>query len=404
MTAGAPSIADTSPDRAAIAGCAFYAFGALMVLILPLYVGLAAEALRLSPTQLGMLAAAEASGGVVSSLAGPWWIARVNWRVAAAGAIVVMIAGALATAFATDFLSLMILRTATSVLGAGVIYTLGIAILSQTTSPDRQFAIGGGAQALVPAMILLVGPSLSDRFGLQGVMILVAVLFASMLPLLHRVPLRGGTEGESTAIADALGSSAKRAGVLLLLSALLLTAATNAYWAFAERIGEAAKLDHTTVGAWLAASAAIGVAAAAAAAIAAMHLSRNLSFLLGSIGMALGMLAVITGVTNITFAISVIALFFFSVFLTPFQFGAIAIADGSGTGRLAVLAPAAQSIGVMIGPILAGVLVTNGRYSSASEVALGLLVLTFATFVAGVAMLNPVRLGLPELVSVSQAD
>ena len=360
------------------AGAALYAAGALVVLISPVFVGAMAERFALDAAQIGLLAGGEATGGVVASLTSPYWLARVDQRSAAIAALIVMIAGAAAAAVTPTFEALLLVRLITSVAGGGVAYAVGIAWLSAAQSPDRAFAIGGGVQALAPALLLIVSPILLKAGGLTALMGAVALLFACALIV------TAATRHGACTVRISEGAQARvpfgAATIALLVSAFALAAATQAYWAFADVLGSESGIPGATISNALALAAMAGLPAAALAAWCAQRIGARASFRIGTAGfaLALGQLAFVAH--PLGFVAAAIAVFFFSVFLTPFQFGALTRAD-AGSPRSAALAPAAQSVGVMVGPLVAGQsAAAASTFLAAVWVAIALLALNWIGF------------------------
>lgn len=339
-------------------------------------------ALDLSAGQIGQLAAVEAVGGISASLTAPFWITRYRWRLIAMFSLTVMIIGALATAVASSFDQIIIARLLSSVLGAGPTYALGVAAISTSNHPDRDFAIGGGIQSALPAMILFAAPAFSGAQGLHHIALLLACLFAAGLFATPNLRHHGNHPVAAPKVAelptDVQSGPARPLAFLLLISAFSLAACTQAYWAFSERVGASASLSHSFVGQMLGMSTLISILSSVVAARLANRVRRDIIFSVGACLFLFCLILVLMETKSWSFGISVIAVSFFGVLLTPFQFGAITEADPSG--RSAVLTPAAQSLGVMTGPLAAGYLISGESYILAALASAVFLVIAWLTF------------------------
>jgi len=368
-----------SPAAHLSAGAAFYALGALMVIASPVFVGMVAERLSLSPAEIGFVVGAEASGGIVASLTGPLWLTRLSARHVALFGIVVMVAGALLTASATGFTDLLLIRSAFSILGAGPVYALSIPLLARLPDPHRAFAIAGGAQALVPALVMVILPWTSAGWGFGAAMVVLAVVLASGLLFLGGVPAWPAGRSEA---APLLGGGMRSVGglriPLLLFTVFSLVAGTQAFWAFSERIGDAKGIGAEGIGAALGAATLFGIFGSLAAALSARHMSSRTQFVAGCVACAIGPLVILVDTTRVGFVAAAFLIFFASVFATIFQLAAIA--EWDPTGRTAVLVPATQSLGVIAGPVLTGFVVGDGDFARAALVAVAFFTATALVF------------------------
>jgi predicted MFS family arabinose efflux permease len=369
--------ATASLSRLPLAGYTFYALAPLLVNASPVFIGLLAGRFTLSPAQMGLLAAIEASGGVVASLTAPYWINRIDWRACGIASAFVMTLSLLATIVVPNFETLIVVRLIGAIFGGGVIYALSVALIGRLGNPDRHFAVGGALQAVMPAVLMAAVPYVRAINGgtlalaLFGAALSVAILAARTIE--HRPHLQG-TVPERMPSKRAIGP----AGAHLLASLFLVSAAAGAFWTFAEKLGEQAGLAHAEADPILAIGPVLGIFGAAIAAWLAMRFRRQR--LLGcAMVVFLTVLAFAAArLTPITFAIAAIGVFSLWAFLTPFQFGAIANEDPRG--RALVLALAAQSMGVVIGPLASGLVIKCTDYSGVLWIAGSFVILAWIAF------------------------
>ena len=106
------SNAGSSRDRPASIA-AIVLLGAVAVAgfnIQPMYLGALADHLGFSAEQLGLIAGAEIAGGALAGVAAISWVRRWNWQRVALVALLVLGIGNIASAYVTNFESLVVIR------------------------------------------------------------------------------------------------------------------------------------------------------------------------------------------------------------------------------------------------------------------------------------------------------
>ena len=88
--------------------------------ILPIFLGAAAEDFGLAPDKIGFLSAIETGALAFTSLLGPLWIKRFNWRSMAMVATTIILAGNLLTMTVKSYEALLIVRMLTGLFGEGM--------------------------------------------------------------------------------------------------------------------------------------------------------------------------------------------------------------------------------------------------------------------------------------------
>jgi predicted MFS family arabinose efflux permease len=325
--------------------------GATIFVIQPLFLGTLMAERGFSAAQVGALAAMELGASTVSGIVAVVWITRWSWRVVAAVALLVSIAGnALSTQIA-DYTLLAGVRIVTAFFGISVAYVLGVTALGRSSRPERNFSLAVVGQVGFGALALFMGPLLTDRFGVAGVLAPAIALPAVVLALVRHLPRGRPASAASLPLPGARGSTS---ALTLLAVQVLWYVGLGAVWAFSERIGTDAGLDGATIGQALS----VGMVASIAGSLTAMRLGirfgREWPFALAVIAQAGSMLLFLLAAQEGLFFAAAVLFNLTWNFALPYLLGAIAVADASG--RLTALVPAAQGLGLGLGPAVGGML------------------------------------------------
>ena len=378
---------NTGERRAVLAARAawlLYALAPLITYITPVYLALLAQQVPLTEREIGLLAGAESLGGVIAALTARWWIPRVNWRAAALAGLLVMIAGIVATAFTRSPDLLLVIRV------------IAIVVLSESAAPDRNFAYAFAAQLVIGLVVLLLLPVAGDALGWTGVIILLAGCFVTALPLVGLLPKRAANPAAFLVPAASL----TRPSWLLLLSIALLSASTQASWAFSEVLGSDVGMSLSGMSQLLVGSTVLAVVGSLAAAPIGQRIGRLRAFIGGTaiILLCVFPLYLVLGPTSYIsyYLIGACA----SAFIAPFQLGALA--GQKDASAAASLMPAVQAAGMMAGPAAVGLTAdtSHGPLWSVS-IAVAFLLLAAPAFAAAIwsRKLNgvpPPQSGTPE--------
>ena len=143
--------------------------------------------LRWTPTELGVVAAIELAGLAAGSLSGLYWQTRWRWRRVALPSLIVAIAGNAACMVVKDYAGVCLLRALVGVSG-GLLTALYSAVLANSRSPGRIIAVTTFIQIGVEAAFMFSTTSVFERLGGSGLFILMAALFAALLPFLSWLP------------------------------------------------------------------------------------------------------------------------------------------------------------------------------------------------------------------------
>ncbi|MEJ2171748.1 MAG: MFS transporter [Woeseiaceae bacterium] len=326
--------------------------GTAPFIIQPVYLGALADHLQFSSEQLGFVAGSEISGSVIASIAAFFWVKRWNWRVVAAFALAFTFLGNLASAWVTDFHLMAATRFLTGVLGLGTAYALAVAAVSDTQKLNRNFSLAIVGQVSVGVLAFALLPPHIEAWGLKAVFVPLALLGLVMLPALRHLP-RSRMERSAVEHSAAAGSTVP--AWLALGCQWVWYVGIGGLWAFIERLGVDAGIEHAAVGRGLAVGMAVSLAGAFGAAAIGDRFGRILPLTVALLGQAASIWMIAgVGVPN-DFLVAVTLFNICWNLALPFILGTAAIADTSG--RLIVLLPMAQTTALVVGPVTAGILI-----------------------------------------------
>jgi predicted MFS family arabinose efflux permease len=349
-----------SPDSAKsiTSGVLLTLAGSAIYFLMPAYLGDMATAMALGPQQMGILGGAEIAAIAIASVLSSFWIRRVRWRTAAVVGAAVTVLGDLLTCLAHGYLPILGLRVFTGLLGEGVLYPLSFAVLGQTRDPDRSFGIALSYSVGFLAAVLLASPWLTSLMGEAVLVIILGALAAAVAAFAHWVPDPVAPAITPGAILHPTPHSATKLdlfGLWGLAGQAVWFVGPGGYWAFAERVAADGGLSPGTTATALS----VGLAAGLVGCLIPARIGGKYGRIWPVMVSTLALVAVVLG----TLLRSGAALFILYIMLfnalwnlgTAYIFGLIASADRDG--RLSVLIPASQSVGLALGPIITGYLV-----------------------------------------------
>ena len=333
------------------------ACGAAVFLVLPMLVGQLIDYRGLDESQAGLVASTYFATYLISGASAFFWMNRVNWRLAGVLAYLLMVVGLLLAMLSSGQL-LLSACFAVSGVGGGMLYALGVAVVSSTADADRNFAWVLVAQQIVAALLLLlVPPLITPLWGFAGTLAALA-LVACLLAVSYRwIPL------SRTVTSEVVANTASGAWPVrwTLFAMLLHFAALSALWAFVDRIATRNGLSEENIGSGLAISMFAGLAGALLVTRMADRFGRKLPLWFAVIGFFTVCYGFHLQFGWGQFTVLVAILSFVWNFVLAYQMGIVAGLDGDG--RYAVLIPAAQACGAMLGPAAGGWIITSAGYS-----------------------------------------
>ena len=340
-------------DGRHLVGCWVMAvLGAMPFAVQPFFLSVMSEALMLAPDQVGLLASADILGVVLASFSGFWWTRRFSHQALIKLASMSMVLGYLGLLFADTFEAVLSLRFLAGVLGHGIAFSLGTALLCRAPHPDRAIAISVVTQISFSSLLLVALPKVLLSTDIETVYWSLVAIVLVLLP-----PLR--LTNNSVRFASEAGRKAtiKPLMMWLLVALVCYQLGLSAIWAFIESIGRERQISLEQMGLMLAVILPVSMLGSIFASLLDVRLGRATPVIIATVAGAIGLL-IVANTTSITMLAAGFLLHQIAWnFGIAFVYGAIAqVSDQSGTE---ILAPGSQSLGTALGPILAGVLASS---------------------------------------------
>lgn len=320
--------------------------------VMPLLLGVLADAYGLPEGQLGNLGATYSAGATLVALTSVVWMRGGQLRVPAAFLSLVGLAALAAVAFGGSYPSFLAAFLLAGI-GFGGVYSLTIAVLARTADPNRGIGWQWGLGS-VPGIFLLYALPLvgSPGGGVRATFLLVAAANLAVAFLAIGLPGQLGLPRKVEFSADTPILQSRAAVWICLFAVFAFYLGITGAWAFFGRIASQSGLSARYAGSVLA------IATAASSAI---------GFLAGEIGdtgarrrfMTAAVAAMLTGLVSIGYfdgrvgyALGTILFIGLATYLLTFSIGLVARLDT--TGRAAGLPAAALGAGSILGPAVAG--------------------------------------------------
>lgn len=353
LSTAAPGTTGRLPLLAAIVLFAAIAPGILMTA--PAIAAQLAVQWQLQPGQIGLLFSTELGALSLATLPAYWWLGRFDWRKVALLAVLVAIAGNLASAFASDYHSLLLLR-AVSALAGGSLMILCISSAASLPNQSRVYGFWVMGQLLLGAIGLALLPALFERYQLGVCYLLLAGLLLLCLPLVRAFPRAAPAMRQSTATQQTRGLR-PWFGIAAVFSFYLCI---GGIWTFIGGIASNAGIAHETSGQILAIATLMGILGAASASLIGNRLSRSRMLWLGYSLLLAGTLLLIHDPSILRFSIAALLFKYTWTFVLPFILASLSSLDPSG--RLMNTTNLVIGGGLAVGPLLAGQLIEHSGY------------------------------------------
>lgn len=341
--------------RITLLGTLLYVAGSAIFYMMPPYLAFIGGRLSLDPGQLGALAAAESAALALASLAGPFWIGRIDSRILLGVGALACILGNLGAAFAGSFGAVMAWRVVVGFLGEGILYTASFAVLGTARNIDRAFAIALTVAVIYGALVTAATSGLNVILPAVGPLAGLIAVAALVLPLLDQVPSFAPAE-EAGAPA---GADRRMMGVVLLglVAQAIWYGAPGAFWTFVEQVATDKGVPTDVAELAVSVGEMAGLAGGVAAALQGSRWGRLFPLVGATFGMILS--AILYGFSAGAAALSLFLAIFYSFwnYGTVYQMAFLSELDTSG--KAAVMMPAAQVFGLSFGPYVAGTLMVG---------------------------------------------
>ncbi len=337
--------------------------GSLNFPLMPMVVGAMTDHLAFSTREIGIVASADMFGMFLSALCALYWIRRVNFRWAAMSFCLCLVLANVVSSLLTSFSELALVRLLAGFCG-GSMMAIGSTLVSDTSTPERNFALLTAAQMATAALGFLVLPGIITARGTQGVFLFLATIVTPALVASTLIPTFGAWQ-QSAADPSGIRSSRGKAiaiAVLVTLPGFLFHLGYGASWTYIERLGVSSGMSPDSVGRALSASFLAGVMGSLLAWWLGLRWGRfvpfavTISVQLVSLGVLAFVMDTVTG-----FVAALMAYAFFLNFPIPYQIGLAVTLDR--TGRAAVLYLLMLKAGIAIAPLFASSFVTAQDYT-----------------------------------------
>jgi len=333
-----------------------YPLGPAAIILSPMIVGGVVDGYGFSEQQAGLIASLEGMGLVIASIVASLWVRKFSWLKVLLYGLLVTAGLNLVSANLNEFTPLVVTRFIAGFMG-GSVFAVVVVALGDNRQPDRAFGIAQVIQGAMMFAAFAAAPVLIQAMGVKGIFYLLAAASLLMMLTLLRFPDHGVDHtklARSTAIAEG--------NTILIWFGLFASFAffinIFGFWAFIERIGQAAQLSPGSIGLALGISQIAAIGGAMAAALASDRFGRIKPLLIVFVGQCWALWALVGQFGVVTFFIG--AGLFQALFMlgVSFQMGAIAKIDIKG--KFLVLMTAAQGLGAAFGPSLAAALIREG--------------------------------------------
>jgi predicted MFS family arabinose efflux permease len=364
---------DIDSGKGLTAGVALTFISMAAFLVLPLYVGAAAEAFALGPLQLGLLASLVGGGSALSSVAMMLLVRRVPWRAAGAVTLSLMLVP-MTLSMWVDSAGLFFALQAIAATGSGSTYSLALTALSDRRHPGRAFGLSVAAQVSFQVAGMLALPRLISLGGMDGVLALFVALEILGLAFLAWLPKQGRVITRSSTSLGLPGPALWCA----LAGCFFFFFNVGAVWTYIERMAVLAGIGPAQIGAGLAAGVAFGIPGALLASRCGERFGSLGPLALGAVGTVAAVWLLGMELSLATYVTAAALYNFVWNFSLPFQYQAVNNVDPSGSGVAA--APAFHGAGVAFGPGLTALYVTETDLSAVNWVAAVTVLISLALF------------------------
>jgi predicted MFS family arabinose efflux permease len=354
-----PSIFDQ--PKAILAAVIISIVGNAVFIGMPMLVGSLADTLGFDEQQLGWLASADLMGIFVASIAASMLVNRVNRQLLVYVGITVAIIANFSSTIFHQFENLFIIRIIAG-LGEGMCYSVGVATLAGTHKTARNFSILLFVLVAVNAIELYTFPSISDKWGVDGIFLffcgafILTYFFVRWLPASNKES--SIQEASSTDYQNIKTTIPAWIPWLCLAAVACVYINVGAFWAFIERLGVDAKLSDDFISSTLAIGTLFTLSGCAIATWMGNKYGQSKP-LIGAFALMTAILFLLAfKVTPVSYVIAATVFNFCWLFIDVFQLGTIGNIDHSG--KYAALVPGAQGLTQSISPAFAGFILSQG--------------------------------------------
>ncbi|MCA8838141.1 MAG: MFS transporter [Proteobacteria bacterium] len=313
---------------------------------------------------------------------------RYNWRTMTSIFVAFAVVGnVLSIAVLEDFSWLCAMRFITG-LGSGGLIAITFTMMGLTRSTDRNFGFIIMAVLTYGGFGILAMPALYSVIGMDGVLIIFAVICAAGALFIRDLPAAspGGADVPQTFLAAA----GRHFGVILLAAVLLYNIAIGLVWVYLFNVGTESGMPEQEAAEALTISQFLGIAGAFAAVLAQVKFGRIIPLMVGIVAGAAGIYWVIGDIDGAQYWFGVCLFNFMWNMSMPYILALLAEYDTRG--NFVAYGVSMQMLGYAVGPFMAGLIFADYGFDGVNWTAIVLFAASAALFVP--ALLAVSRQGL----------
>lgn len=351
-----------------------FAAGTVVYFLLPIWAGIFSEDYAFTGKQVGFLLSADMTANTIAAFTARYWIHRCQWRTVLPLTVIAAAIPNFVCVFVDGYWPLMGLRFVAG-FGAGLMTAFVYVIIAASRNPDREFAYALATQTAVGAAFLFGTTALLTTWGVGALFVVMGIATLLPLALLRAVPPRNplaAQTGDSEQASKKLG----RGMLGALVGVGVFFVAMNVFWVSMERLGDARGLSLEFITMTLSYTLLFSFAGALVPAWLAKKSRRIVPIFIAYVVLFAAVVWLISSHGAVTYFIALCVYNFCYSFIIPFQSGWVANHDK--TGRTVVLLPVVQGIGISLGPILAGLVVSGADYDRGVQMGIVVLGLGYA--------------------------
>jgi predicted MFS family arabinose efflux permease len=351
--------ATRNSKRTIIAASTISASAAAIFLLMPLLIGVSSDELNLSSEKAGFIASSYFGGYLLICLSAFFWIQKVNWRHASIVGHALLILGVLFGVNLADY-GLILTAFFIAGCGGGILFGICICILGETDDPDRYFGVKLTAEQFLAAILLFSLPRfVTSAWGFSGLGISLACVFIVLGFSTRWLPKSASKI--LTVDTKSVHKSANLRVWIGLVCLMIFMAGLTGVWAFIERMASSNDITTIEIGWALSLGVIGGGGGAFAAAIIGDRFGRAVPLLCSLTILSLVLFVLNSKFSVFTFTLCCIGLSGLWNYSLAYQMGIIASLDKGG--RLTVLMSSALALGAMLGPAIAGLLISGDDFA-----------------------------------------
>jgi len=330
------------------------ALGAMFYNLLPLFLGVAQDYRELDNQSVGLLSSMFFAGYTLTTSTAFFWIRRISWRLITLLALIVGSVALLVAGYSQHHILLMFCIFIAG--GAfSTIYGIAATALGDTSNPARWYGVKISAEAMLGAVLLFLLPgTLISNYGFMGMMAGMVLAVVLLAPALSWLPRSGSKQIEQLGGNEHIPSQLRMAVWIALFAVTMFVFSATMFWAFVERMASIAGYEPVLVGRILSLALVFAVLGSLAAAVMGDRFGSGKPLTAATI-IFLMAIAWLSGTTTLlNYAIGA-CLLTMAIGL-GITYVITIVADLDMDGRYVVLSVPAIGIGVMVAPVIGGLL------------------------------------------------